>query len=118
MDWLSPALRVSRHTRLISAAEVAEGPQPHRVPCTLPFYYTILHYPAARGVGRGASTLETRAPSGAGTYNCTETPNIAVMSAGAATAGAAAPAAPAWGRAPVPAGVCVRLPLSVSTLAD
>ena len=35
--------RVSRHTRLISAAGVAEGPQPDRVPCKLPFYYTILY---------------------------------------------------------------------------
>ena len=39
VHWLSPALRVSRHTGLISAAEVAEGPQLYRVPCTLPFYY-------------------------------------------------------------------------------
>jgi hypothetical protein len=38
----SPALRVSRHARLISATEVAEGPQPHRVLCTLPF--AIIHY--------------------------------------------------------------------------
>ena len=45
---VSPALRVSRHTRLISAAEVAEGPQPYRVPCTLPFYYTILYYRRAQ----------------------------------------------------------------------
>ena len=39
-----PALRVSRHTALISAAEVAEGPQLSRVLCTLPLYYTILYY--------------------------------------------------------------------------
>ena len=41
---LSLALRVPRHTGLISAAEVTEGPQLYRVPCTLPFYYlyTIL----------------------------------------------------------------------------
>ena len=43
LDWWDPALRVSRHTRLISATEVAEGPQPYRVPRTLPFYYTILY---------------------------------------------------------------------------
>ena len=41
MDWWDPALRLSRHTRLISAAGVAEGPQPDRVPCKLPFHYTI-----------------------------------------------------------------------------
>ena len=40
----SPALRLSRHTGLISATEAAEGPQPYRVPRTLPFYYTILYY--------------------------------------------------------------------------
>ena len=56
----SPALRVSRHTRLISAAEVAEGPQLYRVPCTLPSYYTILHYPGAcQTGGRTTTTRET-----------------------------------------------------------
>ena len=49
MDWWDLAPRVPRHTALISAAEVAEGPQPYRVPCTLPFYYTILYY--TRGFG-------------------------------------------------------------------
>ena len=44
MDWWDLAPRVPRHTRLISATEVAEGPQLHRVLCTFPFYYTTLYY--------------------------------------------------------------------------
>ena len=45
VEHFKPALRVSRHTAPISAAGVAEGPQPDRVPCTSPFYYTILYQP-------------------------------------------------------------------------
>ena len=50
MDWWDTALRVARHTRLISAAGASEGPQPDRLTCTFPFYYTRVA--TANGVPR------------------------------------------------------------------
>ena len=48
---------VSRHTGLISAAELAEVPQLYRVLCTLPLYYDILLHSLARRSAASAAVL-------------------------------------------------------------